>query len=96
MTDTILTISFALLTIIVTIYSYYLAIRKKVEACALDAINEAEELEAVGKEKMRAAVDTVYSIVPLVAKPFLSKELIEVIIQSIFDKVEEYAKKQTK
>ena len=96
MTNQILTILFALLTIVVTIYSYYLSVRKKIEESALTAINDAEDLDAEGKEKMRVAVDTVYSLVPSVIKPFLNKQLVEVIIQSIFDKVEAYAKKQMK
>ena len=96
MTNQILTILFALLTIVVTIYSYYLSVRKKIEESALTAINDAEDLDADGKEKMRVAVDTVYSLVPPVIKPFLNKQLVEVIIQSIFDKVEAYAKKQMK
>ena len=43
---------------------------------------------------MQDAVEIVYDIIPAVAKPFISKKLIKTIIQSVFDKVEEYARKQ--
>ena len=37
---------------------------------------------------------TVYAVIPAIAKPFVSEVLVETIIQSVFDKVEEYARKQ--
>ena len=43
---------------------------------------------------MKEAVKTVYAVIPAIAKPFVSEVLVETIIQSVFDKVEEYARKQ--
>lgn len=92
--ELILSIVSCLFTLAAIIISYYLAIRKKIEQEALNAINKAEDTDKLGEEKMQDAVEIVYDIIPAVAKPFISKKLIETIIQSVFDKVEEYARKQ--
>lgn len=92
--ELILSIVSCLVTLAAIVISYYLAIRKKIEQEALNAINKAEDTDKIGEEKMQDAVEIVYDIIPAVAKPFISKKLIETIIQSVFDKVEEYARKQ--
>lgn len=92
--ELILSIVSCLFTLAAIVISYYLAIRKKIEQEALNAINKAEDTDKIGEEKMQDAVEIVYDIIPAVAKPFISKKLIETIIQSVFDKVEEYARKQ--
>lgn len=92
--ELILSIVSCLFTLAAIVISYYLAIRKKIEHEALNAINKAENTDKIGEEKMQNAVEIVYDIIPAVAKPFISKKLIETIIQSVFDKVEEYARKQ--
>lgn len=92
--ELILSIVSCLFTLVAIVISYYLAIRKKIEQEALNAINKAEDTDKIGEEKMQDAVEIVYDIIPAVAKPFISKKLIETIIQDVFDKVEEYARKQ--
>lgn len=92
--ELILSIVSCLFTLAAIVISYYLAIRKKIEQEALNAINKAEDTDKIGEEKMQDAVEIVYDIIPAVAKPFISKKLVETIIQSVFDKVEEYARKQ--
>lgn len=92
--ELILSIVSCLFTLVAIVISYYLAIRKKIEQEALNAINKAEDTDKIGEEKMQDAVEIVYDIIPAVAKPFISKKLVETIIQSVFDKVEEYARKQ--
>ena len=92
--ELILSIVSCLFTLVAIVISYYFAIRKKIEQEALNAINKAEDTDKLGKEKMQDAVEIVYDIIPAVAKPFISKKLVETIIQSVFDKVEEYARKQ--
>lgn len=92
--ELILSIVSCLFTLAAIVISYYLAIRKKIEQEALNAINKAEDTDKIGEEKMQDAVEIVYDIIPAVAKPFISKKLIKTIIQSVFDKVEEYARKQ--
>lgn len=92
--ELILSIVSCLFTLVAIVISYYFAIRKKIEQEALNAVNKAEDTDKLGEEKMQDAVETVYDIIPAVAKPFISKKLVETIIQGVFDKVEEYARKQ--
>ena len=94
--ELILTILSCLCTVAAIIFGYYQNIKRIIEQEALTAINKAEETDKIGKEKMKEAVATIYSIIPTVAKPFIHEKLIESIIQSVFDKVEEYAYKQIK
>lgn len=94
MMETLLTVLSVICTVVATIVGYYLHIRKLIEEQAIDAINTAEDTDKVETEKMTIAVDTIWTALPTVAKPFISKMLIETIIQGVFDKVEVYAKKQ--
>jgi len=90
----ILTALSIICTLIAIVLGYYQFIKKKIEQDALDAINKAEDTDKIGEEKLKDAVETVYSLLPVVAKPFISEKLLEVVIQQVFDKVEEYAQKQ--
>lgn len=92
--ELILTIASSILTIVVTIIGYYQHIKKRLEQEALNAINKAEETDKIGAEKMQDAIKMVYDMIPAVARPFVSEKLIEAVIQSVFDKVEDYARKQ--
>lgn len=96
MLEEILLIISSLVSVVAICLGYYRYIRKKLETGAVDAINKAELTGYPGAEKMQYAVDTVYNIVPAALKPFFTKELIEVIIQGVFDKMEEYARQQLK
>ena len=92
--ELILSILSLLTTVAAILFGYYQSIRKLIEQEALNAINKAEELDKMGEEKMTEAVEAVYAILPAVVKPFISKSVLETIIQTVFDKVEEYAQKQ--
>lgn len=92
--ELILTIVSGVVTVLSVVLGYYQYIKKKIEQEALNAINKAEDTDKIGAEKMRDAVKTVYELIPGVAKPFISEKLVEMIIQNVFDKVEEYAHKQ--
>ena len=96
MTTTILTIVFGILAAVAAIGGYYVSIRRKIEAAATGAINEAEDLEKIGAEKMAIAVEQVYNLVPAIAKPFITRAMVEDLVQFTFDKMEEYALKQKK
>jgi hypothetical protein len=87
-------IALGVLAIGVTLFSYYLAIRNKIEQAAKDAINAAEDLDKIGAEKMQVAVEQVYAIIPAIVKPVFPKDFIEQIIQEVFDKMIEFAEKQ--
>ena len=90
----ILTIVSSLITVAAAIIGYYQHIKKRLEEEALNAINKAEETDKVGAEKMQDAIEMVYDMIPTVAKPFISEKMVEMVIQTVFDKVEDYAKKQ--
>ena len=90
----ILTIVSSLITVAAAIIGYYHHIKKRLEEEALNAINKAEETDKVGAEKMQDAIEMVYDMIPTVAKPFISEKMVEMVIQTVFDKVEDYAKKQ--
>ena len=92
--ELILTIVSSILTIIATILGYYQHIKKRLEQQALDAINKAEETDKIGTEKMQDAIKMVYDMIPAVARPFISEKMVEMVIQGVFDKVEDYARKQ--
>ena len=94
--ELLLTILSIICSFVAILISYYFHIRKILEHEALDAINKAEETDKIGKEKMELAIDTVYNSLPAVVKPFITRVLLETIIQAVFDKVEEYAQKQVK
>lgn len=87
-------IALGVLAIGVTFFSYYLAIRNKIEQAAKDAINIAEDLDKIGAEKMEIAVEQVYAVIPAIVKPVFPKEFIEQIIQEVFEKMTEFAEKQ--
>jgi hypothetical protein len=87
-------IALGVLAIGVTFFSYYLAIRNKIEQAAKDAINIAEDLDKIGAEKMQIAVEQVYAVIPAIVKPVFPKDFIEQIIQEVFDKMTEFAEKQ--
>lgn len=92
--DNILTVVSMLLTVTAIVIGYYQYIKRIITEKALDGINSAEDTDKVRQEKMAEAVKTVYELIPAVARPFISEKLVETIIQGIFDKAEEYAKKQ--
>ena len=90
----VLTALSILFTFIAVVISYYQYVKKIIEQNALDSINKVEDLDKAGEEKLADAVELVYAMVPAVVKPFISKKMIEVTIQTVFDKVQEFAQKQ--
>ena len=94
--EIIVTIVSIVCTIVSILCGYYIYIRKKIEQEALDAINKAEDTDKIGKEKMAEAVETIYNILPACVRPFISKDMIELVVQGVFDKMEEYVRKQVK
>lgn len=92
--ELILTIVSSVIAVAAAILGYYQHIKKRIEQEALDAINKAEETDKIGAEKMQDAIKMVYDMIPDVARPFISEEMVELVIQRVFDKVEDYARKQ--
>lgn len=92
----IINIVLVVLGVIVTLVTYYFKIKSKLESSVTGSINDAEQEGVEGKEKMKRVVDDLYSIVPAPYKMIFTKDFIEKLVQKAFDKIEEYAEKQTK
>lgn len=92
--EVVLTVVAGLCTLAALFISYYLAIKRRVEAEVPGAINGAEDTGMCGEEKFREACDTLYAMIPIVVKPFITRTLVETLVQEVFDKMEEYARKQ--
>lgn len=94
MVAVIVSIVLGVLAVLVTFVSYYLYIRGKVYQAAAGAVDDAEQSDKTGEEKLNLAVQQIYALVPAVLKPILSEEFIRQIVQAAFDKIEAYAQKQ--
>jgi hypothetical protein len=81
-------------TVVAIFISYYLNIKRKIEAEVPGAINGAEDTGMSGAEKFEEAVNTIYALIPLAVRPFITRSLVETLVQEVFDKMEEYARKQ--
>lgn len=84
-------ILFALLFLMAIGVSYYFLVKFKIEHMAADAIISAEELDIAGEQKMEMAINILYSIVPVGLKPLFPRWIIREIVQTAFDKIENYA-----
>jgi len=93
-TAQIIDIVLGVVAVLVSFVGYYFYIRAKINKAATDAINDAEEPDKIGEEKLEAAVEQIYALVPAILKPILNKTFIAQLIQEAFNKIEEYAKKQ--
>ncbi len=87
-------IGLGVLTVIVTFISYYFAVKSIIKNKAAGAINYAENIQALGVEKMHIAVEQVYAIVPAILKPIFNKAFIEQIIQEVFEEMKKFAEKR--
>ncbi len=92
----IFSIIFGAVSLLLSFVGYYFYIKSEVYKKTEDAVNNAEAEGTVGKEKLKAATEQLYATVPAVLKPFFSREQIELAVQTAFDKIEEYAKRQRK
>lgn len=90
----ILTIVFAVLSLVGTFVSFYFKVKSDIIKAANDAINNAEVSNKTGEEKLAIAVAQVLALVPAILKPFLTESVVEKLVQMAFDKIEDYAKKQ--
>ena len=95
MLETVIFVIFTLLTLGITLFSYYLSIKNKISSEAMKAINAAEDTDLDGAEKKKLAVEQVKSLVPKMLSPFITDEVIELIVQMTFDEIKAYALKQT-
>ena len=72
--------------------------KKTITDNAVKYINEAEEgyqnLVIAKGEKFDYVVDNIYNLIPTVVRPFVTKDLVAIIVQNVFDQMESYAVKQ--
>ena len=90
----ILSIVFAILTVVGTFVAYYFKAKNMIISAANGAINNAEQTGKPGSEKFEMAVDELYELIPAAVKPFISRKLIEELTQKAFDEIDKFAKKQ--
>jgi uncharacterized membrane protein YdjX (TVP38/TMEM64 family) len=93
---TIVSIIASLIAIAGGFINYYFQVKKSIAEAAPGAIDRAESLDKIGKEKFDNAVNYITELIPVVIKPFIPKSVIEKMIQGVFNKMESYAKKQEK
>jgi len=92
--EILLTVLASICTVVALFISYYFYIKRKIEAEVPGAINGAEDTGMSGAEKFEEAVDTIYALIPVAVRPFITRSLVETLVQEVFDKMEEYARKQ--
>lgn len=90
----IINIALIVLTIISTLIGYYFKIKENILKEINGMINDAEDGESIGVDKMNQVVDNLYNLVPIAYRGILNKNVLEKMVQMAFDKIEEYAKKQ--
>jgi len=96
--DMILQIALPLLAVILGALSAYFAENEKLQNGAIKYIAEAEEIykdtTKAGGIKFAFVIDSLYNLVPAPLRIIITRNLIEGIVQSSFDSIEEYAKIQ--
>lgn len=90
----ILTVVFAILTIVGSLVSYYFYIKNKITEQVAAGIDSAEIDGAKGEEKKAEVVAQLQKLIPTILKPFISTSMLDALVQMVFDKIESYAKKQ--
>lgn len=69
----IVNIILGVLSVVISFIGYYFYIRQKVSQAATNAVNDAEQDGKTGKEKLQAATEQVYAIIPAVMKPIIPR-----------------------
>lgn len=83
-----------ILAIVASFVGWYFYVKGKAYKAAEGAVDDAEQDGKTGAEKLEIATEQVYAIIPVVLKPFITKDIVRGIVQAAFDKIEAYAKKQ--
>ena len=72
----------------------YTNVIQKVNEVIVEAENVYSEYENAGAKKMQFCISKLNEIIPKVLKPILTDEILEILIQSIFNEVSKYAEIQ--
>jgi hypothetical protein len=78
--------------IIAIIFLVYVLIKtnKNIRIKAYEYFLKAEhEISATGEEKMQYVIDNIYSYLPTIIRIFVSPELLEKIVQKMFDEIKD-------
>lgn len=94
--EIIINLILGILAIVASFVGWYFYVKGKAYKAAEGAVDDAEQDGKTGAEKLEIATDQVYAIIPVVLKPFITKDIVRDIVQAAFDKIEAYAKKQVK
>ncbi|HIY98846.1 MAG TPA: hypothetical protein H9677_05680 [Firmicutes bacterium] len=94
MLETILSIVFAILTIIGTFVSYYFYIKNKITAQIAAGIDNVEIDGKAGEEKKAEVIEQLKKLVPKVLKPFFTTAVLDSLVEQIFASVKSYAIKK--
>ncbi|MGX8701505.1 hypothetical protein [Caproiciproducens sp.] len=81
-----------LLAVLGLLVSYYKA-NAKFRSFVAALVNDAESLDITGQEKKEWVVSQIYAILPAWLRPILTKTLLSMIVQSVFDSMRQYAAK---
>lgn len=92
--EIILTAVFAILTIAGSLVSYYFYIKSKITKAIADEVDNAEIDEAEGPAKKAEVIAQLQKLIPAVLKPFITYSMLDALVQTVFDGIERYAKKQ--
>ena len=90
-----LTILSSVLTIGAAIFAYYLYVKKNISEKAVELINNAEDLDVVGAEKKAIVVAELYRMVPAAFKGFITTDVLDGLVQMLFEQIQAFAKKQS-
>lgn len=90
----IISVLLGIVSVLVTLVSYYFYIRGRITGAVSGAINDAEQADKTGEEKLELAVEQVYFLVPVLFKAIITKTFVRQLVQETFNKIEEYAVKQ--
>ncbi len=92
--ETIITIVVVLLVVALLMFSYYLYVKNQIMQRINGEVDSEEGTDKENFEKMNACVDMLYSIVPVVLRPFITRSVITSLVQAAFDKMKSFAEKR--
>ena len=96
MIETILSVVFAILTIVGALVSYYFYIKNKVTAQIAAGIDSAEIDGKAGGEKKAEVIEQLKKLIPAIFKPLLTTSVLDALVEQIFESVKSYATKKAK
>lgn len=94
--EIILTVVFAVLSIVGILVSYYFYVKNKITKAIADEVDNAEIDDVEGPAKKEEVIAQLQKLIPAVLKPFITYKMLDALVQTVFDGIERYAKKQVK